>query len=185
MKILVCGGAGYIGSNMTAMLASQGHEPVVFDNLSKGHRRAVGDTPFVEGDLADFDFIVETLKKYQIEAVMHFAAFIEVGESVSDPLRYYRNNFVNAHNLLCAMEKAGVEEFVFSSTAAVYGIPETTPITEDIAKCPINPYGESKLAVERMCHFQSQTSRLRYAALRYFNACGPGRGGMTGEDHSP
>ena len=185
MKVLVCGGAGYIGSNMTAMLASQGQSPVVFDNLSKGHKGAVKDVPFVQGDLADFDLLVETLKKYEIEAVMHFAAFIEVGESVDQPLRYYHNNFNNAHNLLTAMERTGVKKFVFSSTAAVYGIPETVPITEDVKKAPINPYGDSKLAVEKMCGFQSATGRLNYAALRYFNACGAGVDGTIGEDHSP
>ena len=185
MKVLVCGGAGYIGSNMTAILDRQGHEPVVYDNLSRGHRQAVKNVPFIEGDLADFDLLVDTLEKHQIEAVMHFAAFIEVGESVQKPLRYYHNNFNNAHNLLCAMDKVGVRKFVFSSTAAVYGIPETVPITEDAEKAPINPYGDSKLAVEKLCHFQSQTGRLNYAALRYFNACGAGQNGTIGEDHSP
>jgi UDP-glucose 4-epimerase len=185
MRVLVCGGAGYIGSNMTATLVREGHEPVVFDNLSKGHKGAIKDVPFVNGDLANFDLLVETLKKYEIEGVMHFAAFIEVGESVDEPLRYYRNNFNNAHNLLSAMEEAGVKKFVFSSTAAVYGIPETVPITEDVKKAPINPYGDTKLAVEKMCQFQSQTGRLNYAALRYFNACGAGEGGTIGEDHSP
>ena len=114
MKVLVCGGAGYIGSNMTAMLANEGHEPVVYDNLSKGHRGAVKDAEFVLGDLADYDLLVETLEKHDIEAVMHFAAFIEVGESVDQPLRYYHNNFTNAQNLLAAMEKVGVKKFVFS-----------------------------------------------------------------------
>jgi len=185
MKVLVCGGAGYIGSNMTAMLVREGHEPVVFDNLSKGHKAAIKDVPFVNGDLADFDLLVEILKKYQIEGVMHFAAFIEVGESVAEPLRYYNNNFNNAQNLLSAMEEVGVKKFVFSSTAAVYGIPETVPITEEVKKAPINPYGDSKLDVEKMCSFQSETGRLNYAAFRYFNACGAGEDGTIGEDHSP
>lgn len=185
MNILVCGGAGYIGSNMTAMLTRQGHRPVVFDNLSKGHRAAVKDAEFVQGDFGDFDFTVDTLKKYQIEAVMHFAAFIEVAESVDRPLRYYENNVSKTRTLLEAMEKAGVEKFVFSSTAAVYGMPETIPITEDVPKAPINPYGQTKWAAERMCHFQSQTGRLRYAALRYFNACGAGFDATLGEDHRP
>jgi len=185
MRVLVAGGAGYIGSNMTAMLARSGHEPIVFDNLSKGHKAAVRDAEFVRGDLGDFDLLVKTLRKYKIDAVMHFAAFIEVGESVEFPLNYYRNNFCNTHNLLCAMEQADVSKFVFSSTAAVYGIPEGAPITEGCPKNPINPYGESKLAVERMCHFQSCAGRLSYAALRYFNACGAGGGGTLGEDHSP
>ncbi len=185
MNILVCGGAGYIGSNMTAMLARNGHRPVVFDNLSKGHKEAVKDAEFVQGDFGDFQFTIETLKKYDIEAVMHFAAFIEVGESVDQPLRYYENNVSKTRTLLAAMETAGVEKFVFSSTAAVYGMPDTIPITETVTKAPINPYGETKWACERMLHFQSQTGRLRYAALRYFNACGAGTNAALGEDHRP
>ena len=185
MKVLVAGGAGYIGSNMTAMLARHGHRAVVFDNLSKGHRSSVKYAEFVLGDLADHDLLVKTLTENEIEAVMHFAAFIEVGESVMEPLRYYHNNFCNAHNLLSAMETAGVKKFVFSSTAATYGMPEDIPITEEAAKNPINPYGESKWAVERMCHFQSQAGRVNYAALRYFNACGAGGDGTIGEDHKP
>lgn len=185
MKVLIAGGAGYIGSNMTAMLARQGHDPVVYDNLSKGHAGAVKDAELVRGDLADRDLLIQTLRKHAIEAVMHFAAFIEVGESVENPLEYYRNNFCNTHNLLAAMETCGVDKFVFSSTAAVYGIPETTPITEDQKKHPINPYGQTKLAVEHMCHFQSHANKLRYATLRYFNACGAGANGTIGEDHRP
>jgi UDP-glucose 4-epimerase len=185
MRVLVCGGAGYIGSNMTAMLAAEGHEPVVFDNLSKGHRSAIGDTEFVKGDLADSRLLVKTLKKYGIEAVMHFAAFIEVGESVQAPLKYYRNNLCCTENLLSSMETVGVDKFVFSSTAAVYGVPKNVPIIEDSPTEPINPYGQTKLAVERMCHFQSQTGKLAYAALRYFNACGAGNNARLGEDHQP
>ena len=185
MKVLVCGGAGYIGSNMTVMLERQGHEPVVFDNLSKGHFSAIPQVKFIKGDLADYELLVRTLKEYDIEAVMHFAASIEVGESVAMPLKYYHNNFCNAQNLLSAMEAAEVGKFVFSSTAAVYGIPKVVPITEDALKDPINPYGHSKLAVERMCHYQSQTGKLRFAVLRYFNACGAGDDGIRGEDHRP
>lgn len=185
MRVLVCGGAGYIGSNMTAMLAAEGHRPTVFDNLSKGHRSAVRDAEVVTGDLADFDLLAETLRSRRIEAVMHFAAWIEVGESVQEPLRYYRNNVSNTQNLLSAMEAVGVEKFVFSSTAAVYGMPATVPTTEETAKAPINPYGESKWAVERMCHYQSRAGKLHYAALRYFNACGAGSDGRLGEDHRP
>jgi UDP-glucose 4-epimerase len=170
---------------MTAMLAREGHQPVVFDNLSKGHRQAVGQAEFVQGDFGDLEFTVETLKKYDIEAVMHFAAFIEVGESVDQPLRYYENNVSKTRTLLEAMQKAGVGKFVFSSTAAVYGMPETFPITEDLVKAPINPYGETKWAVERMCHFLSQAGQVRYAALRYFNACGAGFDAAIGEDHRP
>ena len=152
MRVLVCGGAGYIGSNMTAMLAQHGHEPIVLDNLSKGHRSAVRDTRFVLGDFGEYDFTVEVLRKYGIEAVMHFAAFIEVAESVAQPLRYYDNNVCRTRTLLAAMETAGVQKFVFSSTAAVYGMPETVPITEQSPKMPINPYGgRTKWAVERIC----------------------------------
>jgi len=185
MRVLVCGGAGYIGSNMTAMLRYNGHEPVVFDNLSKGHRGAIKNVQLVLGDFGDFNFTLEILQKYRIESVMHFAAFIEVAESVQQPLRYYENNVSKTRTLLAAMETAGVDKFVFSSTAAVYGMPDTIPITEDVTKAPINPYGETKWAVERMCHFLSQTGRFRYAALRYFNACGAGQNGTIGEDHRP
>jgi UDP-glucose 4-epimerase len=185
MIVLVCGGAGYIGSNMTAMLKSEGHEPVVFDNLSKGHKSVIGEIEFVEGDLGDSRLLIETLEKYNIEAVMHFAAFIEVGESVQNPLKYYHNNFCCTENLLSAMETVGVKKFVFSSTAAVYGTPEKIPITEDSPTKPINPYGQSKLAVEKMCHHQSLTGKLNYAALRYFNACGAGNNATLGEDHRP
>ena len=185
MKVLVCGGAGYIGSNMTAMLAAKGHEPIVFDNLSKGHKAAIGNNEFVLGDLADYELLVKTLNRFKIDAVMHFAALIEAGESVKYPLQFYENNVSQTRTLLSAMEETGVEKFVFSSTAAVYGMPEQIPITEDTPKSPINPYGETKWAVERMCHWQSQAGKLRYAALRYFNACGAGDRCRLGEDHRP
>jgi len=185
MRVLVCGGAGYIGSNMTALLAAEGHGPGVFDNLSTGHRAAVRQAELVEGDLGDYDLLINTLRNCEIEAVMHFAASIEVGESVKAPLKYYRNNLCSTQNLLAAMEAAGVEKFVFSSTAAVYGIPRQIPITEDCPKEPINPYGQTKLAVERMCHYQSRAGKLRYASLRYFNTCGAGSGARLGEDHRP
>jgi UDP-glucose 4-epimerase len=170
---------------MTAKLPVEGHEPVVFDNLSKGHKSAIRGTEFVEGDLADSRLLIETLEKYNIEAVMHFAAFIEVGESVQAPLRYYRNNLCCTENLLSAMETVGVEKFVFSSTAAIYGVPKNVPITEDSPAEPINPYGQTKLAVERMCHYQSQTGKLAYASLRYFNTCGAGNNATIGVDHRP
>jgi len=185
MRVLVCGGAGYIGSNMTAMLAAKGHEPVVFDNLSKGHISAIPEAEFVRGDLDDYELLVHTLDEYNIEAVMHFAAFIEVGESVEEPLRYYRNNLSCTQNLLSAMETAGVQKFVFSSTAAVYGSPKGVPITEDSPTEPINPYGQTKLAVEKMCHYQSRAGKLAYASLRYFNTCGAGNDATLGEDHRP
>jgi UDP-glucose 4-epimerase len=185
MTLLVCGGAGYLGSNMTALLAAHGHRPVVFDDFSKGHRAAVRGVEVIEGDLADYELLVTTLRDRRIEAVMHFAAYIEVGESVHDPLKYYRNNVSNTQNLLSAMEAAGVTKFVFSSTAAVYGMPQRAPITEEAPRQPINPYGETKLAVERMCHYQAQAGKLHFAALRYFNACGAGHDGTLGEDHRP
>jgi len=185
MRILVCGGAGYIGSNMTAMLAAEGHEPIVFDNLSRGHRATARQAEFVKGDLADRELLVNTLKKYKIEVVMHFAALIEVAESVRTPLKYYQNNVCNTQNLLSAMEAAGVEKFVFSSSAAVYGMPAKVPLTEDSPKEPINPYGETKHAVERMCHCQSRAGKLRYVSLRYFNAAGAGNNCRLGEDHRP
>jgi UDP-glucose 4-epimerase len=185
MNVLVCGGAGYVGSNMTALLAREGHEPIVFDNLSKGHQAAIGQIELVRGDLSDFNLLTETLRKYHIEVVMHFAAFIEVGESVQQPLKYYRNNLCCTETLLSAMEATGVEKFVFSSTAAVYGIPKAVPITEDAPTEPINPYGQTKLAVERMCHYQSRAGKLAYASLRYFNACGAGNHATLGEDHRP
>ena len=185
MRVLVCGGAGYIGSNMTAMLTAEGHEPIVFDNLNKGHKSTIGETEFVEGDLADRQLLVETLDKYSIEAAMHFAAFVEVGESVRNPLRYYRNNFCCTENLLTAMEAIGVDKFVFSNTAAVYGIPKEIPISEDAPTEPINPYGQTKLAGERMCHYQTRIGKFGYASLRYFNACGAGNNATLGEDHRP
>jgi UDP-glucose 4-epimerase len=147
--------------------------------------QAISEVEFVNGDLNDFDLLVNTMKDYKIEAVMHFAAFIEVGESVNEPLKYYYNNVSNTQNILSAMEAAGVEKFVFSSTAATYGMPNKTPITEDMEKSPINPYGETKLAVEKMCHWQSNAGKLKYAALRYFNACGAGQDATLGEDHKP
>jgi len=185
MRVLVCGGAGYIGSNMTAMLNAEGYEPVVFDNLSTGHRAAVGQTKFIKGDLADYELLVTTLKEYNIEAVMHFAASIEVAESVRAPLKYYRNNLCDTQKLLSAMEEVGVEKLVFSSSASVYGIAKQAPITEETPTIPINPYGETKLAAERMCYYQSQAGKLRYASLRYFNACGAGNNATLGEDHRP
>ena len=185
MKVLVCGGAGYIGSNMVAMLSAEGHQPIVYDNLSKGHKAAVRNAEFVKGDLADYELLIKVLKKYKIEACLHFAAFTEVAESTEWPLKYYHNNVSNTQTLLAAMEAAGVEKFVFSSTAAVYGMPKKVPITEDLHKEPINPYGETKFACEKMCHWQSEAGKLRYAALRYFNAAGASFDNTLGEDHRP
>ncbi|MDD5064441.1 MAG: UDP-glucose 4-epimerase GalE [Phycisphaerae bacterium] len=185
MRILVCGGAGYIGSNMVPSLAAEKHDPVVYDNLSKGHKAAVADCEFVKGDLGDYDLLVKTLKKYKIDAVFHFAGLIEVGESVQAPLKYYHNNVSCTQVLLSAMEAAGVEKFIFSSSAAVYGLPKQARISENAPTAPINPYGESKLAVEKICHYQNATGKLRYASLRYFNAAGAGNNCTLGEDHRP
>jgi UDP-glucose 4-epimerase len=185
MRILVTGGAGYIGSNMAAMLAAAGHEPVVYDNLSKGHKAAVAGCEFVKGELSDFQGLVVTLKRRKIDAVMHFAAYIEAGESVHNPLKYYLNNVSNTQVLLSAMKAARVRLFVFSSSAAVYGMPDKIPITEETPKNPINPYGETKLVAEKMCHYLVHAGRLRYASLRYFNACGAGHNCSLGEDHRP
>lgn len=185
MKILVAGGAGYIGSNMAACLAAEGHLPIIYDNLSKGHTAAIKGCEFVKGDLADFNLLTATLKKHKIEAVMHFAAFIEAGESVSNPLKYYQNNVSNTQVVLSAMEATGVGKFVFSSSAAVYGMPDKQPITEETSKNPINAYGETKLAVEKMCHHQAIAGKLHFVALRYFNACGAGQNCALGEDHKP
>jgi UDP-glucose 4-epimerase len=170
---------------MVAMLNQAGHEPIVFDNLSKGHKDALEGTKLVAGDLADYELLVNTLKENKIEAVMHFAALIEVGESVQVPLKYYHNNVSNTQNLLSAMEEAGVDKFVFSSTAAVYGMPQEIPITENCPTNPINTYGETKLAVEKMCSYQRKAGKLRYTSLRYFNAAGAGDNGRRGEDHRP
>lgn len=185
MNVLVCGGAGYIGSNMIPVLLEAGHRPIVLDNLSKGHKSAVKNAELIRADLADYASLVKILKNKKIQAVMHFAALIEVGQSIESPLKYYHNNVSNTQNLLSAMENAGVEKFIFSSSAAVYGIPEKVPITEDAPKNPVNPYGRTKLDVEQMCRFQADTGKLRYAALRYFNATGAGNNATLGEDHHP
>src|SRR5213592_2777159 len=148
-SVLVTGGAGYIGSHACKILARAGYRPVVFDNLSRGHREAVRWGPLVEGDLADREQLVNALESYRVAAVMHFAAYAYVGESVTDPALYYRNNLAGTLSLLEAMRKAGVDKIVFSSTCATYGNPDSTPIREDAPQLPVNPYGETKLAIER------------------------------------
>ena len=183
--ILVTGGAGYIGSHVVKALADRGFAVVVLDNLSKGHREAVLAGDLIEGDLSDTALLDRIFGQYHPDAVMHFAAFIEVGESVRDPLKYYRNNTANAINLLSAMEQHGVENFIFSSTAAVYGIPESVPISEIQPVRPINPYGQAKAFVEKVLDDASGTGRLRYVSLRYFNAAGADPGGRIGERHIP
>ena len=184
MKILVTGGAGYIGSVTVAELVREGHTVTVFDNLSNGHRRAVVQgANLIVGDLADSNRLAETFGKGEFDAVMHFAAFIEAGESMKAPERFFRNNTANTLTLLETMLRAGVHRFVFSSTAALYGDPETTPIPEDAPLHPTNAYGESKLLAEHMLAWMHRIHGLRYASLRYFNAAGAT--GELGEAHNP
>ena len=179
------GGAGYIGSHACKALARAGYPVVAFDNLGAGHRAAVQWGELVEGDITDLDAVVSALTTHEIGAVMHFAAFLDVGESVREPAKYYRNNVGGALTVLEAMGRAGVTRFVFSSTCATYGEPIETPIVETHPQNPINSYGESKLAVERAFpHFQ-RAHDIRSIALRYFNASGADPDGDIGEDHSP
>ncbi len=184
-SILVTGGAGYVGSHACKALAAAGYRPVVYDNLSRGHRQAVRWGPFVEGDLHDGARLATALSAHGVTAVMHFAAFAYVGESVADPEAYYANNLGGTLALLGAMRKTRVETIVFSSTCAVYGVPDTLPIGETTAKAPLNPYGETKLAIERALHWYAGAYGTRYAALRYFNAAGADPQGEIGEDHEP
>lgn len=184
-NILVIGGAGYIGSHTVRMLAKQGYNPVVFDNLSKGHREAVAQYPFEQGDLGDKTRLTEVFKKYNIEAVMHFAAFIEVGESVQAPSKYYHNNVAKVLNLLDAMVENNVRYFVFSSTAATFGEPIKEKIDETHPQKPINPYGNTKLMVEKMLADFDTAYGLKSTALRYFNASGADDSGQIGESHNP
>ena len=184
MRVLVTGGAGYIGSVVTEQLVSDGHQVVVYDNLAKGHRQAVVDeAKFIEGDLLEADKLRQTLNDNQIEAVIHMAAFSLVGESCVEPSKYYHNNVVAGLVLLDAMRACGVKKIVFSSTAATYGEPEAQPIFESAPTNPTNPYGETKLAFERAMHWCELAYKLRYASLRYFNAAGASE--KCGEDHDP
>jgi UDP-glucose 4-epimerase len=184
MRVLVTGGAGYIGSVVTEELTGHGHEAVVYDNLSKGHAGAVGhETPLVRAELADRGALCHVLSHYKIEAVIHMAADSLVGESYSDPQRYYRNNVSAGLSLLDAMKECGVARLVFSSTAAVYGDREKQPIDETDPVYPTNPYGETKLALERALQWYGEAYGLRHASLRYFNAAGASR--RRGEWHHP
>lgn len=185
MNILVCGGAGFIGSHVAKAIAQAGHTPVVFDNLSAGHRWAVQWGPLVEADLMQPAAIEAALREHAIDAVIQLAGSINVGESMQNPGKYFRNNFTISVNLLEAMEKVGVKRIVFSSTAAVYGVPETSPIPEDAPKAPINPYGEAKWFVERLLHWYTHSRGFQTLALRYFNAAGADPEGQIGEMHSP
>ncbi|MGB7159562.1 MAG: UDP-glucose 4-epimerase GalE [Tepidisphaeraceae bacterium] len=188
MNVLVAGGAGYIGSHAVKRLKDAGHNPVIYDNVSRGHHAVVDilKVPFVFGDLADEPVLARTLRDHKIDTVMHFAAYAYVGESVQKPLMYYENNVGTTISLLQAMQEAGVGRFVFSSTCAVYGDPPTVPITEDMPKSPVSPYGRSKLMVEQV--LQDLTlgwKDFSFAALRYFNASGCAMDGSIGEDHHP
>lgn len=183
MKVLVTGGAGYIGSHTACVIVESGHTPAIFDNLSTGHKWAAGSTPLVEADLADEQATRRAIRQYGVEAVIHFAASAYVGESVTDPRKYFRNNVVNTLKLLDAMVDLGVKNLVYSSTCATYGIPETLPISEAQPQRPVSPYGESKLFVEKMLGWYEKAYGLKWVALRYFNAAGASRD--LGECHDP
>lgn len=183
-KILVVGGAGYIGSHMVKDLLSVGYDVITLDDLSTGHRDLLPGGIFVKGDLGDREVLEQLFTDHKISAVMHFAAFSLVGESVQNPLKYYRNNLAATTNLLSAMIKYRVKRFIFSSSAAVYGEPVEIPITEQHPCNPTNPYGQSKIAVEKMLHDCDSAYGLKYISLRYFNASGADESGMIGEKHS-
>jgi UDP-glucose 4-epimerase len=188
MNVLVAGGAGYIGSHTVKRLKESGHNPVIYDNLSRGHRSVVDilKVPMIAADLNDRPTLLGALREHKIDTVMHFAAFAYVGESVEKPLEYYRNNVATTISVLQTMQEANVERFVFSSTCAVYGDPDTIPITENEKKAPVSPYGRSKLHVEQI--LQDTTlgwKTFKFAALRYFNASGCATDGSLGEDHNP
>jgi UDP-glucose 4-epimerase len=185
MKVFVTGGAGYIGSHVVLALGEAGCEVLVYDNLSTGNRAAVLHGELVVGDLADRILLQDTLERFRPDAVMHFAASIEVGESVRDPLKYYRNNSANALNLLEAVRAAGVGGFIFSSTAAVYGNPPLVPVTEEAPLAPINPYGASKLVTETMlADLAAADPAFRYVSLRYFNVAGADPQTRLGQDYT-
>ncbi|MBF4988561.1 UDP-glucose 4-epimerase GalE [Methylophilus sp. 14] len=185
MRVLVVGGAGYIGSHMVKMLLGAGHEVITLDNLSSGHRDAVLGGTFVEGDLADTQGLHQVFEQYQPEAVMHFASYIQVGESVRKPDIYYRNNVTNTLNLLDVMLEFEVKKFIFSSTAAVFGEPDYVPIDEAHPNRPLNPYGRSKWMIEQVLADYDKAFDLRSVCLRYFNAAGADPEGQLGERHDP
>lgn len=186
MKVLVAGGAGYIGSHCVRQLIAAGHQPVVVDNLAYGHRLAVApEVPFYAVDFGDAAAIERVFREHRIELVMHFAAFCYVGESVSDPIKYYRNNVAAPLTLLETMLRHGVKSFVFSSTCATYGIPEKMPLSEDMPQAPINPYGQTKLDLENLLKSLARANGMSFAAFRYFNAAGAAEDAAIGEDHDP
>jgi len=183
--ILVTGGAGYIGSHVCRELFRQGHQPIIYDNLQSGHRKAAQGSQLTEGDLADGRRLREVFQSFSIDSVMHFAADCSVGESVENPLKYFRNNIKNSLQLLEIMMKFGVTNFIFSSSAAVYGEPHEIPVSEEHSCLPLNPYGETKWVLERVLQRLQEAKRLEYISLRYFNAAGADPDGEIGEDHSP
>jgi len=185
MHILVTGGAGYIGSHTAKCLAQAGYQPVVIDNCQRGHRDAVQWGPLVEADIADRDALDRIFSEYSIHAVLHFAAFAYVGESMHNPGLYFQNNVAKSLALLEAMQARGVRKIVFSSTCATYGNPKTIPIAEDHPQEPVNPYGESKRMVERLLHWYGQVHGFQWVALRYFNAAGADPEGQLSENHDP
>jgi UDP-glucose-4-epimerase GalE len=185
MRVLVTGGAGYIGSHTAKVLARAGFEPIVLDNLSTGHRWAVKWGPLVEGDLGDSTLIREVIRTHRVQAVVHFAGFAYVGESMKRPRQYFRNNVTYTLRLLDAMTETCVKHIVFSSSCATYGIPASVPIREEHVQTPINPYGETKRMVERILACYGEAYGLRWTALRYFNAAGADPDGELGEDHAP
>ena len=185
MAILVCGGAGYIGSHINKQLNLEGYDTIVFDNLIHGHREAVKWGSFVQGDLCNEEAIESVFAVRSIDAVFHFAAYAYVGESVEQPEKYYYNNVVNTLNLLKVMRKHGCNKIIFSSTCSTYGEPEEVPITEDMPQNPINPYGMTKLTVERIFKDYAKAYGLKFAVLRYFNAAGADPDGEIGESHHP
>ena len=185
-NVLVVGGAGYIGSHCVRQLVNAGHKPIVLDNLVHGNRAAVpADIAFYEEDLGDYAVVKKVLETEKVDVVMHFAAFINVGESVTNPLKYYENNVAKTLSLLKAMLHTGVKKFVFSSTAATYGEPKHLPITEEEAQLPINPYGQTKLDVENTLKALAHSDGFSCAVFRYFNAAGAAEDGTIGEAHSP
>jgi UDP-glucose 4-epimerase len=186
MNVLVVGGAGYIGSHCVRQLIAAGHRPIVLDNLAYGHRGAVPPTvKLFDANLGDEESVGRILRAEQIEVVMHFAAYCFVGESVTNPLKYYFNNVVATLHLLKAMLDAGVTKFVFSSTCATFGVPATLPIHENLPQAPINPYGQTKLDIENALKALAHANGLSFAAFRYFNAAGAAEDGSIGEDHDP
>ncbi len=182
---LVTGGAGYIGSHVVKGLLRQGHYPIVYDNLQAGHRTAVKDALFIQGDLADSEKLRQTFRSHPIDSVMHFSADSLVGESVRDPLKYFKNNVKNSIQLIEILEECNIKKFIFSSSAAVYGEPKKIPIPEDHPCVPTNPYGETKLIFEKVLKSFYEARKLDYISLRYFNAAGADPEGELGEDHSP